>query len=469
VGVGLILALSQQLRGLSKLPTIVRYGLTTLLVGLALAAGYTLGTPPFLFFFPTVLIVAVVFDHGTSIYATLLSAALVAAFLMAPGVAPPMPQLIELMSLAVFIVSSIAIGSVVEAMRHAIEELSAVNKQLVHVNAESDAKTLLLDAIVEQTPDPIYVKDRDGRFLHLNSAAAQLLGVAPTKAIGRRDRDFLSVEQAALIEANDQSVMTSGTAQVVEEPVSQPGQAPRLFLSTKAPWQAPDGSGLGVVGISRDISVRKEAENALKAADAAKQLLLYDINHRIKNHLQSVSGLMAIAARRATTLMAAQGALTAAVGRMAVLGQVYTRLQLGAETSVVNTRSFIEELCDELAQSLIDSRPISIRCDAVATPLDSGRAVTVGLFINEVVQNALKYAFPGDRAGTVRTRLSADADDYLLVVEDDGIGFDTAAAPIGTGAGQRLIRAMAQQLGGTLDIAGPPGTRYTLRFPRVGD
>lgn len=79
------------------------------------------------------------------------------------------------------------------------------------------------------------------------------------------------------------------------------------------------------------------------------------------------------------------------------------------------------------------------------------RAVPVGLITNELVTNALKYAFPDDRAGTVCIRFWREGEEFVLAVEDDGIGLpDTDAAPKGTGLGRRLIRALAAQLGGRL-------------------
>ena len=455
---------------LAHMSTVARYLIATVAILLTLLAVFAMPkglAEPFLLFLPVILGLAVFIDHKTSIYATLLSAALIGNFVLArTGVATDRR---DLLWLAIFILTGLAIGFVVEAMRETLDSLSGANLALLHAQADLRRQSILFDAVLDGTPDPIYVKDVNGMFVHVNPATAALLGAMPAAIVGRSDRDFLKPDLAKTIEATDRAIMASGRGQTLEERVALPGGVERVFLSSKFAWLDADGSVRGIIGMSRDMTDRFSAEAALKAADAAKQLLLFDINHRIKNHLQSVAGLMDLAARRATTLDAAQLALSAAAGRLAVLGQVYTRLQVGDATSVVDARSFIEELCAGLAASLVGSRPISLRCDAVAVPLESSRAVTLGLAINEIVQNAVKYAFPNDRAGTIRIHLHAAAGDLVLTVEDDGIGIDDSVEPAGTGTGQRLIRAMAQQLGGTLKVDGHPGTRFTLRFPASGD
>jgi two-component sensor histidine kinase len=98
----------------------------------------------------------------------------------------------------------------------------------------------------------------------------------------------------------------------------------------------------------------------------------------------------------------------------------------------------------------------------------------LGLIINELVLNVLKYAFPDDMEGKVQIRFGRVEDDYVLSVEDDGVGFDPAAPPRGTGIGTQIVRSLTAQLGGQLELApacpdgNRPGVRWTMRFPVGG-
>lgn len=101
-------------------------------------------------------------------------------------------------------------------------------------------------------------------------------------------------------------------------------------------------------------------------------------------------------------------------------------------------------------------------------PIDAGDARPLGLILNELVVNALKHAFPGDRAGTVRVDLRRRGDEHALTVLDDGVGMDPASPPRGTRLGRRMARALAAQLGGELETGpgeGGTGTRCTVRWP----
>ncbi len=422
-------------------------------------------TAPYLAFLPAVLLAAVLFDHRSSIVATLVSGVLSIVF-----IAPVAHSLAEVrrgdvVAIILLIGTGLAIAAIVERLRHAVDDLSNANVKLVHAMADNDRRMRLFNAVLEGTPDPVYVKDGDGRFVHVNEASAALLGSTIDAVIGKRDRDFLTPEMADGIEAADRAILASGVGCVVEERVAIPGGPVTIFLSSKFPWTDSDGAVLGLIGISRDITDRKDAEIRLRSSDAQKELLLDDINHRIKNHLQTVGGLMTVAGRRALTAEDAQEVIADGVSRLSVLAQVYTRLQLSDHTATVDARGFITELCNDLAKSLTGVRPIAIRVDAQPVPLGSGLSVTIGLVINELVNNALKYAFPDDRAGEVQVSFRRRGDDFELAVADNGIGFDTDAQPVGTGNGRRLVRGMVQQLGGTLAIDSDAGSRFTLTFP----
>ena len=131
----------------------------------------------------------------------------------------------------------------------------------------------LLEALIEGTPDPIFVKDLNRRFVLLNSACARLMGQPRAELIGRVDSEFLAPDQARLIEAVDQHVMSTGETIVAEEPVTKDGQT-RIFLSTKSPFRNPQGGIEGLIGISRDITDRKRVEEELRRSEEQLRLAL---------------------------------------------------------------------------------------------------------------------------------------------------------------------------------------------------
>lgn len=131
----------------------------------------------------------------------------------------------------------------------------------------------LLEALIEGTPNPIFVKDLNRRFVLLNSACARLMGQPRSELIGRVDSEFLAPEQARHIEAVDHHVMSTGETIVAEEPVTKDGQT-RTFLSTKSPFRNSCGVIEGLIGISRDITDRKRVEEELRRSEEQLRLAL---------------------------------------------------------------------------------------------------------------------------------------------------------------------------------------------------
>ncbi|MEA3015506.1 MAG: hypothetical protein QOI38_228 [Sphingomonadales bacterium] len=200
---------------------------------------------------------------------------------------------------------------------------------------------------------------------------------------------------------------------------------------------------------------------ALETSDAQKELLLHDINHRIKNQLQVVAGYISLGQRDVADRQAAD-VLGSAANRLKVLARVYDRLQLGRETTSVGARGFIEEMANDLQPGLVGLRPIVLRAEAEQAELSSGRAVTIGLMINELVSNAVRFAFAEDEAGTILVLFRRCEAGFCLEVIDDGRGFRSEARS--GSVGQRMLRALVAQLEGTIEWAGPPGTRVSVTF-----
>ena len=115
--------------------------------------------------------------------------------------------------------------------------------------------------------------------------------------------------------------------------------------------------------------------------------------------------------------------------------------------------------------SSVGLRPIALQAEIEDRQVALTLAVGIGLITNELVTNALKYAFPDGHPGTILVRFFQDGNEFKLAVRDDGVG-DSIGPARGSGLGQRLIRSLAQQLGGTFEAEVRPGGRTaTVRFP----
>ncbi len=217
-----------------------------------------------------------------------------------------------------------------------------------------------------------------------------------------------------------------------------------------------------IVEALRRTARRLEAtKGELEKAVELNRLLLMDINHRVKNHLTSATALLRLTLR-APSAPDPKVVIEDAARRIDVLAKVYDRLHLGERATVVSARAFITGLCEDLRDGVIGARPVGLTITADDADLGSNQAVPVGLVINELVENAIKYAFPANRPGSIEIRFERHQERCVLTVADDGVGYDPKTARKGGGA--RLIGAFAQQLGAQIDREGPPGTLVRLRF-----
>ena len=131
---------------------------------------------------------------------------------------------------------------------------------------EGEQTHRVLEAVIEETTDDVYVKDLDGRLLALNAMAAHTIGRPREKLIGRTVYEVLPRRMADTIAETDRLVLERGTVETFEETVT-PGGETRVFLTTKGPYRARDGTVLGTFGIARDITARKAQELELARSE----------------------------------------------------------------------------------------------------------------------------------------------------------------------------------------------------------
>jgi PAS domain S-box-containing protein len=136
-----------------------------------------------------------------------------------------------------------------------------------------DRTNALLRAITDGTTDAVFVKDRDGKYLLFNRAAAGFVGKPISAVLGRDDRDLFDPQSARFAMERDRNVMAAGQAQTHEEELTAAGET-RVYLATKAPYRDESGNVIGLIGVSRDITERKAAEVVVRDREAFARAVL---------------------------------------------------------------------------------------------------------------------------------------------------------------------------------------------------
>jgi len=229
------------------------------------------------------------------------------------------------------------------------------------------------------------------------------------------------------------------------------------------------GLGFGIAGgahaLRRANDRLREYSDRLAATNVEKDLMLHEIHHRIRNDLQQICAQLTLAAHKAGE-GAGQDIVSGTIERIGVLARVYVRLRRVEGVNIVSSKDFLESLVEDIQLGVVGVRPVAVSADVDDADLDMGVAVAVGTIANELVTNALKYAFPDGRAGRIELSFRKEATGCVLCVCDDGVGI-LSDRPQGSGLGGRIVRQLALQLRGSLDIEPRPerGVKATLRFP----
>jgi two-component sensor histidine kinase len=202
------------------------------------------------------------------------------------------------------------------------------------------------------------------------------------------------------------------------------------------------------------------------ALAAEREVLLREVNHRVGNSLQIIASLLHLQANSSSD-DDVKAALTNAVGRVAAVAQVHRRLYTSHDLKSVLLNQYLEALLEDLRRSAEGNRMSRLTLKAETVEIDPDRAVAIGIIVNELVMNAVKYAYP-DGAGPIHVVLTADGDDLELSIADDGVGLNVKIDPRSTGMGQRIVNAMASKLEATVERDPThSGTRIVLRFGAV--
>ena len=315
--------------------------------------------------------------------------------------------------------------------------------------------------MLESLPAAIYTTDAKGVVTYYNPAAATLAGRAPvigtdewcvTWRIYTPDGQRLPHDQCPMAVALRENRPVRGVEAVAERPDGS--RVP--FLPFPTPLRDSAGNVVGAVNVLVDISERKQAETR-------QQMLLDELNHRVKNNLQMLQSLLR-ASERETQSLEAKEVLGDASMRIAAIAAAQKVLYNTHSPSSFDASDFLQAVC-ESAQAAFD-KGIKIEIAPVAGKLINDVSLPLALILNELLTNAVKHGVNGHGQGTIHVELREQDDDLLLTVQDDGPGFELRN-PTRKSAGLGLVMGLARQIGGQLEVERSPGARCTVRFPKA--
>jgi len=342
-----------------------------------------------------------------------------------------------------------------------LESLALLAKLVVD-RLEARHQAEAVRRVVDSVPGMLAYWDSEQTCRFANAAYWQWFGIRSDDMIGHTMEDILGPlysQNRPLIEA-----ALRGEPQLFEREIANPhGGPPRIAQAQYVP-HALDGVVHGFAVMVTDISHRKTLEDSLQRSIAERDTLLQEVHHRVKNNLQVISSLINMQLRQLGDPVG-KAALAECQRRVLAIALVHEKLYQSADFARIPFSEYARSLTTNIFHALgVSHIKLEVEIDDLALPVD--KAIPCGLILNELITNALKHAFPGQRNGTIRVAMARHHGDLVLTVADDGIGipfnFDLATT---TSLGMQLVPTLTEQLDGHLSVSSDNGTTVRVTFP----
>ena len=353
------------------------------------------------------------------------------------------------------------------------------NRQIIQVNIRDVTKKTRAEAALRESQEDLrlfvenvreyamFQMDPIGKITSWNSGAQRVLGYTEQEILGQPVARLFAPEDAEKGAPQKERETASAQGSAIDERWHVRKDGVRFFAhGVLTAIRDQSGRLKGFAKVMRDATAERQAREEIHRSLKEKDILLKEIHHRVKNNLQVITSLIQLQSdylRDPATLQA----LNEMNNRVRSIASIHEMLYGTADVSQVDFAQYLQKLAKDLF-NFFQARPdaVRLRTDIADCQLDLGQAVPCGLIVNELLSNSLKHAFTDKRPGVVQVTLRADEGKCTLSVGDNGRGLPPDLDPLhATSMGLQLVRLLAEQLHGTLQLDRSQGTRFTVTFP----
>ncbi|MDO9549915.1 MAG: PAS domain S-box protein [Methanoregula sp.] len=328
----------------------------------------------------------------------------------------------------------------------------------------------MLTNILENFPGIVFWKDKNSVYLGCNRNFSDGAGLKdPLEIAGKTDFDLpWAKTEAESYRSLDRDVMDGEKPRlnIIETQLQSDGRS--IWLDTsKIPLFGPDGTVIGIIGTSHDITRQKHDEEAIKASLEEKVILLREVHHRVKNNLQIIISLVNLQMRQTEDPEVKQ-IMSETQNRVRAMSLVHEKLYRSESLSRIDFADYTRFLATQLFSFYgVDTRRVGLDFAMGKIMMDINTAVPIGLLMNELISNALKHAFPQGREGTIKISGGEKGDLITLSVQDNGVGMPADLDwKNTTSLGMRLVTSLSDQVDGTVTLDREKGTAFTITIKR---
>lgn len=327
-----------------------------------------------------------------------------------------------------------------------------------------------LDTMLQTMVDGMVTVDVDGRINYSNPAANEILGTG-SETLGKlyHSRDLRNIDEHGEPYPADQlplaiAMREKRAVKNIEHGIKASNGEIKWLSLNSAPLFDDAGGFTGGIASFRDITLHKKDAERINNLLKEKELLLSEVHHRIKNNMNTIKGLLTLQLSAEENLEAAES-IRDAESRVQSMIMLYDRLYSTENFRELSVKDYLEPLTEEIIGSFPNSGKVKVETDIENFILNVKELSPLGIILNELLTNVMKYAFTGRDNGVIKVSATVTDNHVTMSVQDDGVGVpEQINFENSTGFGLELVKMLVSQIGGRVRVERGGGTKFVLEF-----
>ncbi len=354
----------------------------------------------------------------------------------------------------------------ITSRKQAEEQAQASLKEKETLLQEIDQSKKRFEDIVELLPGAIVEMDTNLMVTYVNQAGLDLFGYTDQDI----KKGMMGVD---LLHPDDREKAVQHMADYYDEKRLPPteyrvlrnnGKAIPILFNAVPILQV--GEITGFRAVMTDIRRLKRVEKVIKASLNEKETLLHEVHHRVKNNMQIISSLLKLQSNNIKDNQI-KDVLKESQSRIYAMSAVHETLHGSEDLSEINLRTYLSKITSSIFQTYSTNHDrVTMNTDIEKIPIGINQASPLGLVINELISNSLKYAFPNEREGEISVSLKKQGRELELTVKDNGVGMPNKMDWRNSSTlGLKLVRTLVEnQLDGSIEMESNNGSKFTIKF-----
>ena len=300
----------------------------------------------------------------------------------------------------------------------------------------------------------------DSTICEMNRSGAEILGSVRSELVNRKFRSFVSPETLTEFDGFIKNIFESGSRQICEIRLKIENNIKSFAYIEGVVSSKEKRCYINVIDITDRILAEETVYNLLNE----KELILKEVHHRVKNNMYNIGALLNMQAN-ARTDEASKNVLFDAAGRVQSMSVLYDKLYRSEHTAAVSLKEYFPDLIYEIAGIFPQKKSVKIKTDIEDIILDAKILSMLGILVNEIITNSMKYAFTGRSDGVITVTASKREKCIEITIADNGAGIPEGVTfENSTGFGMQLVGMLTEQLNGKVWIERGDGTKFVLEF-----